>query len=269
MAEVLGVASGIAGLLSLTIEVFGISYKYVNGVRDASSSARRFLKELEALHKVLLSVEQSAGQTGQEEIFGDTRSSFLSLEKCDEYVDLLENIRNKLQQRQTPSSFRNKMKALTWPFSEKETLALTESLHRLLEIYNTALAVDNRYVHGFASNSTIMDDLCLQDYWTTYLERGEKIQCLSGRQVGPNFPKHTAHISADTRIEAVLDWLSPLNMYQKQQDTLSRPHGITSSWLLIDPVFQGWLGSEYSQRTLWCPGNRRCSSQSVCSLLIQ
>ena len=32
MAEVLGIASGIAGLLSLTIEVFGISYKYVNEV---------------------------------------------------------------------------------------------------------------------------------------------------------------------------------------------------------------------------------------------
>lgn len=42
MAEVLGIASGIAGLLSLTIEVFGISYKYVNEVRDASSSARLF-----------------------------------------------------------------------------------------------------------------------------------------------------------------------------------------------------------------------------------
>ena len=180
MAEVLGIASGIAGLLSLTIEVFGISYKYVNGVRDASSSARRFLKELEALHQVLLSVEQSAEQTGQEEIFGDTRSSFLSLDKCNEYVVLLEKVRDKLQRRQS----RNKMKALTWPFSEKETLALTESLHRHLEIYSTALAVDNRYVQEFAAHCRFMDDLCLQDYWRTYVERGEKNQCLSGRQVG-------------------------------------------------------------------------------------
>lgn len=161
MAEVLGIVSGIAGLFSLTIEVFGISYKYVNEVRDASSSARLFLKELEALQKVLLSVEESAKQTGQEEVFGDARSSFLSLEKSNGYEDLLEKVRDKLQQHQTPSSFRNKMKALTWPFSEKETLALTKFLHRHLEIYSTALAVDNRYVHGFAFNSRIMDDLCL------------------------------------------------------------------------------------------------------------
>ena len=158
MAEVLGIASGIAGLLSLTIEVFGISYKYVNGVRNASSSASRFLNELEALQKVLLSVEQSTKQTGQVEVFGDARSCFLSIEKGDEYADLLEKVRDKLQQRQRQSSFRNRMKALTWPFSEKETLALTESLHRHLEIYSTALAVDNRYGHGFAAHCKIMAD---------------------------------------------------------------------------------------------------------------
>lgn len=134
---------------------------YVNEVRDASSCARLILKELEALQKVLLSVEQSAKQTGQEEVIGDANSSFLSLEKSNEYEDLVEKVRDKSQQRQTPSFFRNKMKALTWPFSEKETLALTESLHRHLEIYSTALAVDNRHVHGFASNSRILDDLCL------------------------------------------------------------------------------------------------------------
>lgn len=161
MAEVLGIVSGIAGLLSLTIGAFGISYKYLNELRDASSSARLFLKELGALQKVLLSVEQSAKQTGQEEVFGDARSSFLSLEKSNEYEDLLGKVRDKLQQRQRPSSFRNKMKAFTWPFSEKETFALTESLHRHLEIYSTALAVDYRYVHGFASNSRIMNDSCL------------------------------------------------------------------------------------------------------------
>ena len=61
--------------------------------------------------------------------------------------------------------------------------------------------------------------------------------------------KPVAHITTSSRIEAVLDWLFPLNMYQKQQDTLTRRHGIASSWLLIDPVFQGWVDSECLQRT--------------------
>ena len=146
MAEALGIASGVAGLVSLTIEVFGISYKYINGVRDAPSSARRFLKEIEDLQTVLRRVEHYASNDNQVELFGDTGSCLLSIDKSNEYIDLLQKVRDKLQQRQTSSSFRTSLKALTWPFTEKETLALTESLHRHLEIYNTALAVDSRYV---------------------------------------------------------------------------------------------------------------------------
>ena len=145
MAEVLAIASGIAGLVSLTIEVFGISYEYINGVRDASASARRFLKELEDLQIVLLRVEKSAKEINQEEVFGDAGSCLLSIKKSNEYIDLLQKLRDKMKQRHTDSSFRNRMKALTWPFSEKETLALTESLRRHLEIYRTALAIDSVY----------------------------------------------------------------------------------------------------------------------------
>ena len=147
MAEALGIASGIAGLVSLTIEVFGISYKYIHGVRDASSSARRFLSELEDLQTVLLRVDQVAQRNDQAEVFGDAGSCLFSIQNSNEYVDTLEKIRDKLQQRQTSSSLRAKMMALTWPYSEKVTLALSEFLHRQLEIYNTALAVDSRYVH--------------------------------------------------------------------------------------------------------------------------
>ena len=80
-------------------------------------------------------------------------------------------------------------------------------------------------------------------------------------------PKHIAHIIVDARIQKVLDWLSPLTMYQKQQDILSRRHPDTGSWLLIDQVFRGWVDGECSQRTLWCPGHRKRYIQSGFSLL--
>ena len=147
MAEGLGIASGVAGLVSLTIEVFGISYKYLHGVRDASSSMRQLLIELENLQKVLLHLDQAAKRTDEPEVFGDAGSCLLSIKESTEYIGLLQKIRDKLQQRQTPSSSLNKLKALTWPFSEKETLDLANSLHRHLEIYNIALTVDVRYGH--------------------------------------------------------------------------------------------------------------------------
>ena len=145
MAEALGIVSGIAGLVSLTIEVFGITYQYVHGVRDASSSVRQFLMELESLQKVLRRVEQVAKETDERKVFGDAGSCLLSIKESNEYIGQLQNIRNRLQQRQTQSSLRTNLKALTWPFSEKDTLALTNSLHRHLEIYIFALSVDNRY----------------------------------------------------------------------------------------------------------------------------
>ena len=147
MAEVLGIASGIAGLVSLTIEVFGISYKYINGVRHSSPRARWFLKELEDLRMILLCVEQFANETDQSEIFGDVGSCLLSIKQSNEYIGVLEKVRDTLQQQQSGSSFRNATRALTWPFTEKETLSLAESLHRHLEIYDTALAVDSLYAH--------------------------------------------------------------------------------------------------------------------------
>ena len=147
MAEALGIASGIAGLIGLTIEVFGISYNYVHGVRNASSSVRQFLLELEDLQKVLLRVEQVAKETDGLEVFGDAGSCILSIKESNEYMKLLQKVRHNLQQRQTPSSIRNTLKAITWPFSEEETSALANSLHRYLEICNVALNVDIRYGH--------------------------------------------------------------------------------------------------------------------------
>ena len=79
---------------------------------------------------------------------------------------------------------------------------------------------------------------------------------------------HITHVVPDLKIQEILDWLSPLNMYQKQQDTLSRRHGTTGSWLLNDTVFRDWIDSDDSQRTLWCPGHRKCYLRSVYSIII-
>ena len=69
--------------------------------------------------------------------------------------------------------------------------------------------------------------------------------------------------TADLQVEAILDWLSPLNMYQKQQDILSRRHGNTGAWLLSNVAFQRWVNSDNSDRTLWCPGDREYGIRGV------
>ena len=101
----------------------------------------------------------------------------------------------------------------------------------------------------------------MQDNYRKYVRRNEEDEHFSARGVRPDFRcKFVAHVVADSRDEAILDWLSPLNMYQKQQDIISNRRGTTGSWLLGEPVFHNWIDEESSERILWCPGNRECYS---------
>ena len=145
MAEVIGVASGIAGLISLTIEVFGISYRYISEVRGASGTVNRFLGELENLKGVLLKIERLSRELHDVDLFGEGPFSLLSKDHCRNYVELLNTIRKDMEDRLPNGSFRRKVKALTWPFSEEKTVALVESLHRHLDIYKMALVPNNMY----------------------------------------------------------------------------------------------------------------------------
>ncbi|KAK3168394.1 hypothetical protein OEA41_004841 [Lepraria neglecta] len=221
MAEVLGIASGVAALMSLTIEVFQISHDYITKVHNASSTVRRFLREFEDLKVVLIKIDQMAKNTDDREMFGEDPSCLLSISESNQYLNLLGTIRHKLEKWSADGSFRHKLKALIWPFSKAKTRGLIEALHRHFEIYKTALALDNLTVGKVTLNEVGQSKLAQQDM----------------------------------QVEAVLDWLSPLNMFQRQQDTLSRRHGNTGSWLLSAPAFQRWVNSESTDRTLWCPGD--------------
>ena len=60
----------------------------------------------------------------------------------------------------------------------------------------------------------------------------------------------------EERRDKILQWLSPLSMHEKQQDTLSRRQKGTGGWLLEDPAFLNWIEEGDSHPVLWCPGNR-------------
>lgn len=154
MAEVIGAASAIAGLISLTIEVSGITYNYVHGVRNASSSAHRLLRELDELKIVLIKIGQMTEEADDTGTIKDSCSRLLSTQQSENYLDLLDTIRKKLGNEHGGGSFRKKMKALAWPITEEKTLALVDSLHRHLNTYNTALAIDNLSV--LQSSSILM-----------------------------------------------------------------------------------------------------------------
>ena len=70
MAEVLGTASGVAGLLSLTIEMIKITSTYINSVQGASPTMRRLLSELESMEDVLVKIDQLTKTMNAVRVFG-------------------------------------------------------------------------------------------------------------------------------------------------------------------------------------------------------
>ncbi|KAJ7705767.1 hypothetical protein B0H14DRAFT_2312910, partial [Mycena olivaceomarginata] len=58
----------------------------------------------------------------------------------------------------------------------------------------------------------------------------------------------------DTKRRTIIEWLSPLNFFLRQQDISKTRQQGTGEWLLDDPKFKGWKSNP--GQVLWCPGLR-------------
>jgi hypothetical protein len=75
---------------------------------------------------------------------------------------------------------------------------------------------------------------------------------------------HVCTVAVDH--ETIIEWLSPLNSFQRQADIFGTLQPGTGEWLLADPLFKNWeVGSG---NILWCRGIRMSGLQLVCSPLI-
>src|ERR1700753_976284 len=184
MAEIIGLASGIAGLLSLTIEVYSTTSKYISAVKNASSAIQSILRELKSLKTVLTELDKVTEQTDFQDVFRDRESSFLSIEDSEEYREILERLKAKLLKQASQSGFLGKLKTLVWPFSEERTMRMVEILRRHVNLFGQALSIDT-----FFTTSEI-----LKEVRTLGKERKDNDQT------------------------KILDWLSTINMNIKQQD---------------------------------------------------
>ncbi|CAG9977300.1 unnamed protein product [Clonostachys byssicola] len=128
MAEVLGLASGIAGLLSLAIEVTKLSYRYIHDVRSAKSTQKQYLREIAALTEVLLRIEEAA-QTIEAQ--GTPATLLLT-------NDAIRGCESELQQLR--AQLEKPLPGLLWPFKDKAITSHIEELHRFRSIFSSSLS---------------------------------------------------------------------------------------------------------------------------------
>jgi hypothetical protein len=142
MAEAIGIASGVAGLLSLTITVIDVSHRYVSSVLGASKMVASYMRELIALKTLLFKLDELTHSLESTNISGTPSPSFLASVDLDGCRIELENILQRLQKRSIASRTNVGFNKLSWPFVEQDTCRIVETLHRYRSIFHTALSAD-------------------------------------------------------------------------------------------------------------------------------
>lgn len=130
MAEVVGLASGIASLVTIAMKITELSYRYIADIRSAPSTQKQYLREVSALTDVLLRSEEVCQNLEKEDI-GFNRPNDLSKTVITECTEELEKLCSELR-KPSPSIF--------WPIREKSLKKHLVDLHRFRGIFTDFLS---------------------------------------------------------------------------------------------------------------------------------
>ncbi|RXW25640.1 hypothetical protein EST38_g228 [Candolleomyces aberdarensis] len=145
MAEAIGTASAIAGLLTLAGQIAKFSYTYLSDFQNASKTQRSYLLEISALSDVLLQVESIL--ESEDRTFLSSVASQLSgmVEKCRKE---LEDLKNELETRVVKEYGRLKrfQSDVIWPFKEKEIKSHIDSIHRFRNLIANIISLNTHSI---------------------------------------------------------------------------------------------------------------------------
>ena len=136
------IATGLAGLLSLTQEIANILSTYTNGVKNAPKAARSVLTETSTLSQVLgqliefLRAEETNSKCSGK--FRQTSALCSVIAICKDHI---ETIYRKLKFQGKPE--RDLLHRLKWPFERDECVELVGVLHRCSQTFQFSLTIEN------------------------------------------------------------------------------------------------------------------------------
>lgn len=125
-------ASGIAGLTSLTLELTTITYHHIRDVRNAPEESKQFHEELNALRTNLEDLQDFlVAQDARQMPFTKTSALVVSTNVC---KDDLNYLKGKLIDFKRVYEKRNWYRRLAWPFQREEH---TQVLRRIKDYTQT------------------------------------------------------------------------------------------------------------------------------------
>lgn len=133
----LSAASGIAGLLSLALQVGMTIGIYANAVKGASKDAQKMEREIQAFSSVLKQLcEFLQSKDADHVAFEPTSVLLVATNSCDKE---LKDLHKKLEKFTKGDKTSRVLQILSWPFTEKENRETIDTIHRWTQLYSLSL----------------------------------------------------------------------------------------------------------------------------------
>jgi hypothetical protein len=138
------ISTGIAGFLSLTIEIGIAIGKYISNVKSAEKEAQDLLTEVQALQRVLEQlVSFLRGEEAKKISFDETAVLFSVIGSYQGNIQYLYKKLVKVEKSKHSSKFDHLLQRGRWPFQKEECQQLVNTLHRYAQIFEFSLRISN------------------------------------------------------------------------------------------------------------------------------
>ncbi|KAL4867877.1 hypothetical protein BDV12DRAFT_186298 [Aspergillus spectabilis] len=241
MADPLSIASGVAGLLSLGIQVTRNLINFYSAYKDKASDLVQITRNLENLLVIFdmlgnaLKVRQP--QMDEEELL---KSINKAIWDCNEVIEELQAECRKFQEKSS-TGFKGRIQVTgrqaAYPFRKSTLQKLEEDISEIRE--NLSLALDVLHLN---SNSMLQEEVM---EITSLLRRMD-----------------ANHVSSKVR-----DWLAAPDVTSNHQSACDKHHTGTGLWFVNGSSFKNWLVERNS--FLWVHGFAGCGKSVLCSTAIQ
>ncbi|KAJ7117088.1 hypothetical protein C8R44DRAFT_674381 [Mycena epipterygia] len=234
MAEAMALIGLVASVLQL-VDTVASAGTFIKDLHNAPKEQQQLLAEITSLQPLLTAF--------QDRLLNNTSSAAGKHIKdpLAAFEDTMKRCSNKLQ---TAGAFSRVSKPISWTlWNKKEAKEDLDQVERFKSLLNTWLTVDIWYVgqqHGGILKS---------------LEKSAERAAQEQRQ----------HFD-DAKRDKILEWMSPLNSFQRQADVFSKWQPGTGGWLLASPEFRDWELA--SRKTLWCRGMPGAGKTVLASLVV-
>ena len=242
MTEPLSIAGGVAGLISLAIQVTGSLFKFYTSYKGQDTDVTRTTEKLESLLDTFRSLQAAMQnrtfQLDEQDLIENIESS---IHKCDELIKEVEEECKKCENVSVVIGIKGTIKAAgrraAYPFRQSTLQKLDEIISEIRQ--NLSLALD---VLQLRDHKNTQDDIA-------------EIKTLLG-------------VVRATQVSTMIrDWLNVPDTTLNHTVACVKRHSGTGIWFVKGPIFTTWLTQDNS--FLWLKGFTGCGKSVLCSTAIQ